>query len=135
MTRITIIIPVDDYDELERHYRDVLSFSFNEGLFYFPTPITDIALKLVIVDEEAKVNFPPKKRFPIFSYKLEKNFLSYCKKIYENGSAIEMACATPGGYYARIADPAGNQFEIECQSFEEDDLDIDSSTLPFFFSY
>lgn len=89
----------------------------------------------MIVDEESKVNFPPKKRFPIFSYRIEKNFLSYCKRIYENGALIEMACATPGGYYARVSDVAGNQFEIECDSFDEDDQTIDSLTMPYFFSY
>jgi hypothetical protein len=135
MTKITIIIPVDDYDETEHYYRDVLSFSYLEGLFFLPVGTSDVALKLMIVDEEAKVDFPPKKRFPIFSYRLEKNFLSYCKKIYENGALIEMACAIPGGYYARVSDLAGNQFEIECRSFHEDDPDVDSSIMPFFFSY
>lgn len=132
MIKFTIIIPVDDYDEIERYYRDALSFPLQEGLFFLPSSTPDVALKLMIVDEEAKVNFPPKKQFPIFSFALEKNFLSYCKRIYESGSLIEMACATPGGYYALVADPAGNQFEIECQSFEEDDPTVDSSTMPFF---
>lgn len=135
MTKITIIIPVDDYDEVESYYRDVLSFSFQEGLFFLPVGTSDVALKLMIVDEEAKADFPPKKRFPIFGYRIEKDFLSYCKKIYANGALIEMACAIPGGYYARVSDPAGNQFEIECRSFEEEDPTVDTSTMPFFFSY
>lgn len=135
MTKTTIIIPVDDYNEVGRYYRDALSFSSREGLFFLPATTADVALKLMIVDEEAKADFPPKKRFPIFRYGLEKNFLSYCKKIYENGGLIEMACAVPGGYYARVSDPADNQFEIECESFEEEDSSIDSSTMPFFFSY
>lgn len=135
MTKITIIIPVEDYDEAERYYRDVLCFSLQEGLFFLPIGIFDVALKLMIIDEEAKADFPPKKRFPIFGYRIEKNFLSYCKKIYENGALIEMACAIPGGYYARVSDPAGNQFEIECRSFEEDDPAVDSSEMPLFFSY
>jgi uncharacterized glyoxalase superfamily protein PhnB len=135
MTKITIIIPVEDYDEAEHYYHDVLSFSRQERLFFLPVGTSDVALKLMIVDEEAKVDFPPKKRFPIFCYRLEKNFLSYCKKIYENGALMEMACATPGGYYARVSDPAGNQFEIECRSFEEDNPEVDTSTMPFFFGH
>lgn len=135
MKKITIIIPVEDYDEVENYYRDVLSFSHKDGLFFLPVGACDVALRLRIIDKEAKADFPPKKRFPIFGYMLEKNFLSYCKKIYENGALIEMACATPGGYYARVCDLAGNQFEIECSSFDEDDSTIDTSTMPFFFSY
>lgn len=135
MTKITIIIPVDNYELLEHYYRYVLSFTFQDGLFYLPTGTPEVAIKLMIVDEEAKSDFPPKKRFPIFGYRLEKNFLSYCKEIYENGGLIEMACAIPGGYYARVSDPANNQFEIECRSFDEDDPAVDSSTMPFFFSY
>jgi hypothetical protein len=95
MTKITIIIPVDDYDEVEHYYREVLSFPHRDGLFFLPVCASDVALKLRIIDKEAKVDFPPNKRLPIFGYILEKNFLSYCKKIYENGALIEMACATP----------------------------------------
>lgn len=135
MRKITIIIPVEDYDEARQYYRDVLSFSLHDDLFLLPIDASDVALKLIIVDEKSKVDFPPKKRFPIFCYKLEKNFSSYCKKIYENGALIEMAFATPGEYYARVSDPAGNQFEIECYSFEEDDTTIDSSIMPSFFKY
>jgi hypothetical protein len=135
MTKVTIIIPVDNYDEAEHYYRDVLSFSYESGLFFLPIGSSDVALKIMIVDEEAKSDFPPRKRFPIFAYRLEKNFLSYCIKISENGALIEMACAIPGGYYARVSDPAGNQFEIECKSFYEDDSTVDSSKIKFFFSY
>lgn len=135
MTKITVIIPVEDYDGAEKYYRDVLFFSLHERRFFLPTGTPDIALKLMIIGKEAKINFPPKKRFPIFGYKIEKNFLSYCSRLYSNGAFMEMACATPGGYYARVSDPAGNQFEIECDSFEEDESDIDLSTMPFFFTY
>jgi len=135
MTKITIIIPVENYEEVERYYRDALSFSFRDGLFFLPINNSETALKLVIVDDKSKVYFPPKKRFPIFCYTLEKNFLSYCKKIYEDGALIEMAFATPGEYYARVSDPAGNQFEIDCFSFEEDDKSIESSIMPSFFRY
>ena len=135
MTKIIIIIPVENYDEAVHYYRDILSFPFQNQLFFLPVGTLDVALKIMILDEESKVNFPPRKHFQIFRYMLEKNFLSYCKRIYENGALVEMACATPGGYYARVADPAGNRFEIECNSFDEDDTTVDSSTMPFFFSY
>lgn len=135
MTKITIIIPVENFDEVNQYYRDVLSFSLQDGLFFLPVDTLDVALKLMIVPENWKINFPPRKHFQIFNYKLEKNFLSYCKRIYENGALIEMACSTPGGYYARVSDPAGNQFEIECDNFEEDDPNVDPATMPFFFRY
>jgi predicted enzyme related to lactoylglutathione lyase len=135
MSKVTIIIPVDNYDEAEEYYRDVLQFARHDDAFLLPVESLDVSLKLIIIDEESKSNFPPKKRFPIFCYNLEKNFLSYCTKIYENGALIETAFSYPGGYYARVSDPAGNQFEIKCESYEEDDTDIDFSKIPFFFNY
>lgn len=135
MTKITIIIPVEDFDEASKYYRDVLSFSHQDGLFFLPVETVDVALRLMIIPEEWKINSPPRRHFQIFNYKLEKNFLSYCEKIYKKGALIEMACSTPGGYYARISDPAGNQFEIECDNFEEDDATVDTLTMPFFFRY
>lgn len=138
MTKITIIIPVDeyeDYDEMELYYRDVLSFTLREGLLFLPADTSDVALQLLIVGKEAKAHFPPKKRFPIFCYKLTKNFLSYCKKLSENGALMEKAFEYPGGYYALVRDPAGNQFEIECSSLHEDDPTVDVSTMPYFFRY
>lgn len=132
MTKITIIIPVENYDETEEYYRKIFNFSHQEQLFFLPVGPSDIALKLMIIDEESKPYFPPKKRFPIFGFRLEKNFLSYCRKIYENGALIETAFSHPGGYYACVSDPAGNQFQIECEGFDEDDPTIDSSTMPFF---
>lgn len=135
MTKITIIIPVEHYSETENYYRDTLSFSVHEGLFFLPVDSRDVALKLIIVDGDAKRELPPQRHFPIFRYSLEKNFLAYCKKIYENGALIQTAFSHPGGYYARVSDPAGNQFEIECENFEEDDPSVDCSTMPFFFNY
>lgn len=135
MTKINIIIPVYDYDATADYYRCALSFLCQENLFFLPVGSSDIALKLMIVDEQAKAEYPPQKRFPIFGYRLDKNFLSYCRKIYENGALIETAFSHPGGYYACVSDPAGNQFEIECEGFDEDDPSIDYSTMPFFFNY
>ena len=86
------------------------------------------------VPDEWKVKFPPRRNVPIFNFKLDKNFLSYCKKIYESGALMKTAFSTPGRYYACVFDPAGNQFEIECDSFEEDETTIDASTMPFFSS-
>ena len=48
---------------------------------------------------------------------------------------METAFEHPGGYYARVCDPAGNQFEIECNNFHDDDPTANSSTMPFFFMY
>jgi predicted enzyme related to lactoylglutathione lyase len=135
MTKINIIIPVDNYDEAKDYYSKIFYFSHQEELFLLPVGSSDTALKLRIIDKKSKPYFPPKKRFPIFGYRLEKNFLSYCKKIYENGALIETAFSHPGGYYARVSDPAGNQFEIECEGFDEDDASLDYSTMPFFFNY
>ena len=135
MTKITIIIPVDDYSETEKYYSSVLAFPCEDGLFFLPVDTRDVALKILIIDKQAKVDSPQQKHFPIFAYTIEKNFLSYCKKIYKSGALMQTCFEYPGGYYARVSDPAGNQFEIHCQSFEEDDPFIDVSTMPFFFNY
>lgn len=135
MTKINIIIPVSDYEIAEKYYLDAMSFAYRERLFFLPVGSCDIALKLTFVDDEAKSHCPPQKRFPIFSYKLEKNFLSYCKRIHANGALIETAFSHPGGYYASVYDPDGNQFEIMCENFEEDDTSINFSTMAFFFSF
>lgn len=135
MINVKIIVPVDNYDEVEHYYRNSLSFLFRDGLLFLPVNNSDVALQLMVIDEESKTNSPPRRFFPIFGYRIERNFLSYCKKIYSNGALVEMACATPGGYYALVSDPAGNQFEIECSSFEEEYPIADLTELPFFYSY
>jgi len=58
MNKITIIIPVENYEILEEYYRDVLSFPLHEGLFFLPVETSDVALRLIIIDEEAKSGFP-----------------------------------------------------------------------------
>lgn len=135
MKNVNIIIPVTDYEEAERYYRLIFPASSENGTFLLPVESKNIAIKIMIIDEEAKDEFPPRKHFPIFGYILERNFLSYCNEIFAKGAHIETACATPGGYYARVSDPFGNQFEIECNNFEETDPTIDTSKLPFFYSY
>lgn len=74
MTKINIIIPVENYDETEKYYRKIFNFSDEERLFFLPVGSFDVALKLIIISKKSKPYFPPQKRFPIFCYNLEKNF-------------------------------------------------------------
>jgi predicted enzyme related to lactoylglutathione lyase len=138
-TKIKILIPVHDYDGATSYYRDILGFNLEEkeeDLIYLPTGDTGVALKILNINAEAAPFFPPSdKRFPIFSYFVEKNFLSYCLKLYERGAIFEKAFEYPGGYYTEVSDPAGNKFSIECDNFEEDERPVDTNKMPFFFVY
>ena len=80
MTKITIIIPVDDYAGLEAYYRDVLSFTWREGLFFLPVGAPEVALKLLIVDYESKAYFPPKSVFQFFATNWKKISYPIAKK-------------------------------------------------------
>jgi predicted enzyme related to lactoylglutathione lyase len=127
MSKVRIIVPVEDDDDTEAYYRDVMSFDFDGDLFYLPINDLNVALRLLNTDAEAKVRFPPRKCFPLFAFSIESDFLSYCDSIWKKGARIERVVATPGGYHARISDPSGNQFEVECDSFSESDPSIDTS--------
>lgn len=45
------------------------------------------------------------------------------------------ACSHPGGYFARIIDQAGNQLKIDCNTFNDDNANIDYSIIDGFFRY
>lgn len=131
---LNIIIPVENYEEAWSYYRDTLDFPECDGLLLLPVEYILIGIKIVVLDEEDKFLFPLGKRYMSFSYEIEKNFLSYCLNLYKKGAIFDVACRHPGGYYARVSDPAGNQFEIWCES-DEDEYVIDELEMPFFYSY
>jgi hypothetical protein len=51
------------------------------------------------------------------------------------GALFESVISHPGGYYARLSDSEGNQFEIECESFDEVNRDLDPSGWSFYKRY
>ena len=48
---------------------------------------------------------------------------------------LEAVISHPGGYYARLSDPEGNQFEIECEIFGEVNEGLDPFNWPFYKRY
>jgi catechol 2,3-dioxygenase-like lactoylglutathione lyase family enzyme len=135
MIPIKIIIPVLDYEKIERYYKDVLIFELKEDFFFLPPGSRDVALKLLIVDAASREASPPRRHFPIFNFSIPSNFLSYCDKLITHGALFESVISHPGGYYARLSDPEGNQFEIECESVEEENDALDPFGWPFYKRY
>jgi hypothetical protein len=135
MNPVKIIIPVSNYHEAKLYYENVLQLKFEDGLFLLPGEIKNVALKLLIVDPVSKIECPPRVYFPIFNFSVARNFFSYICKLYGNNANIEKAAGHPGGYYALISAPDGNQFEIECDNFDEDDESIDPFFWPFYNRY
>ena len=85
----------------------------------------DVALRLLIVDAGSRETSPPRRHVPIFSFTIQSNFLSYCDELMSRGALFESVVSHPGGYYARLSDPEGNQFEIECDNFDEVSGELD----------
>ena len=135
MVPIKIIIPVSDYEKVERYYDDVLRFELQDGLFFLPNGARDVALKLIIVDAASRETSPPRRHFPIFGFWIRRNFLSYCDELMSRGAVFEAVISHPGGYYARLSDPEGNQFEIECENFDEVNGALDPFSWPFYQRY
>lgn len=135
MVPIKIIIPVSDYEKVERYYKDVLRFELKDDLFFFPDGPRDVALKLLIVDAASRETSPPPRHFPIFSFLICRDFLSYCDGLMSRGAVFEALISHPGGYYARLSDPEGNQFEIECEKFDEVNGALDPFSWPFYQRY
>lgn len=135
MIPIKIIVPVLDYEKIERYYKEVLQFEMEDDLFFLPNGAREAALKLLIVDAASLENSPPRRHFPIFNFSIPANFLSYCDKLVSQGGLFESVISHPGGYYARLSDPEGNQFEIECESFDEVNRELDPFSWPFYKRY
>jgi predicted enzyme related to lactoylglutathione lyase len=135
MIPVKIIIPVLDYEKIERYYKEVLLFELKDDLFLLPNNARDVGLKLLIVDAASRESSPPRRHFPIFNFSISANFLSYCDRLVSQGGLFESVISHPGGYYARLSDPEGNQFEIECESFDEENEELDPFSWPFYKRY
>ena len=136
MININIIVPAnsEDYDLVHAYYRDTLQFREAGGQFFLPTNNDSVTLRIMTPSFEQGFLPSDRKLLPCFAIHLDKSFLSYCLAAYKRGALFDMACRHPGGFYARIFDPAGNAFEIWCAS-DADDIDIDVSEMPFYYSY
>jgi catechol 2,3-dioxygenase-like lactoylglutathione lyase family enzyme len=135
MVSVKILIPVFDYEKTKRYYKDVLQFELKDDLFCLPNGAPNVALKLLMVDLASRVTSPPRRHFPVFSFLIESNFLSYCGRLMSRGAIFESVISHPGGYYARLSDPEGNQFEIECENFDEINGAPDPFSWPFYKRY
>jgi catechol 2,3-dioxygenase-like lactoylglutathione lyase family enzyme len=135
MMPVKIIIPVLDYEKIERYYKEILQFELRDDLFFLPNGARDVVLKLLIVDAASRESSPPRRHFPIFSLAIPTNFLSYCDNLVARGALFESVISHPGGYFARLSDPEGNQFEIECENFDEENRNLDPCDWPFYKRY
>lgn len=127
---IHIFIPIKDKSVGIEFYKDKMGFE-KEGYDYYPPffPKT-VSLRLIIVDDGAEYNLDfSKKRFSIFQYEIDRNFLSYCKRLQENGVKFEKVMSDPGGYWGEITDPFGNTFDIKCNNFDEEDTGIEPNDI------
>lgn len=135
MPAVTVVLPVADMKRSRKHYRDVFGFREEAGLFYLPTTDAAAALELRPLTQQDAAAVPSGRKFMSFEYEIAKNFQSCFMAMFERGASFDMACEHPGGYFARVSDPDGNQFEIHCASFEEDEPLVDPWRAPFYFRY
>jgi predicted enzyme related to lactoylglutathione lyase len=139
MLNSIILIPVNDWNEGDHFYKNVMRFLKTDDYdFCMPGGCSCVRINLIIVRRPEREGYGltgVSTRFPIFRYSIEKDFFSYCKGIIERGGNFDFACENPGGYFARIIDPFGNTFEVMCDSFEEADKTIDPFQWPFYNRY
>ncbi|GGY45264.1 hypothetical protein GCM10007387_29080 [Pseudoduganella albidiflava] len=136
MATVNIIIPVnsENHDEVKLYYLNALLCKEGDGLLFLPIENDSIALLIMNASSEDEPLSTARKQLPHFSFEVQRNFLSFCLAAYKRGALFDMACRHPGGYYARLFDPVGNQFEIWCSS-DEDDYIVETDQMPFFYTY
>lgn len=133
---VRIKIKSSALDELENFYINVLGFTESNDGLRFPSFSMDSDVVINILHDRSGTNASSEsKNIIYFSYSIGANFLSYCQSLMEKGVNFEVIGATPGGYAARGADPEGNIFEIECESFEDDDKSINPENWPSYRRY
>ncbi|MCX4027697.1 hypothetical protein H0A36_24895 [Endozoicomonas sp. SM1973] len=135
MPKIFIFIPVDDAEIAKVFFVETLGFK-QERDFFVPKCVEsdEIGIRLQM-DREIREKNRSQRRIAIFTYFLEKKFLSYCKKIRDQGVKFTLMCSHPGGYAACILDPFGNEIQIESESFDDKDLSIDPNDWPIYKRY
>lgn len=117
---ITIFIVSERLSDLKSFYKEKLGFLEDEDGLVFPSSSADVRLRILHDRSGAAVTGRI-----FFRYHLFKNFLSYCQQLRINGVLFEIIAAHPGGYTARVFDLDRNLFEIDCDSFDEVDNNID----------
>lgn len=124
---VKILIPVPDLDIADEFYGNAMGFTLKDDVFMLPG-YGNIELLFQRAPEEFSDSNGKNSneiRFPLFRYSVDRNFLSYCNERLSKGVRFEIIGTHPGGYAGRIIDPFGNTFEVECDSFDEDDSSID----------
>ncbi|WP_163831908.1 VOC family protein [Spartinivicinus ruber] len=135
MPKLFIFVPVDDAKIAEVFFVQILDFKQKRD-FFVPKNIEydEIGIRLQM-DREIREKNKKQSRVALFTYFVEKNFLSYCKKIKDQGVKFTLMCSHPGGYAACILDPFGNEIQIESESFDDEDSSIDPSDWPIYERY
>lgn len=126
----TIFVPTADSERSDSFYRDVMGFDEDVNGFI----LSDAFYRNVRIQPQEVSSYSPP-LFHLFRFQVESNFLSFCKKMIEKGLKFNVIGETPGGYAAVAEDVDGNKFEIVCESFEEDSIDIDPTGWPCFRRY
>jgi len=119
MMHIKIIIPADDYERVHAFYRDVMSFCEEGREFLLPTAGAPVSLHLIHLSEECKRDPPPKRNYPIFWYRIQRNFLTYYRLLYQKGVRLGEIYRWHGGFYTSIYDPEQNMFGLWCETAED----------------
>ncbi len=121
---ITIIISTRKLDELENFYRNIMGFLEDDDGFFFPGTDESSNVRLCMQHDRSDGNNLSKGNV-FFRFSVEKDFLSYCKELMNQGVGFEVIGSHPGGYAARAYDLEDNKFEIECDNFDEKSSSID----------
>ncbi len=127
---VTIFIVSESLCELEDFYKNKLGFTEDDDGLIFPYLSKEVRL-CVLHDRSGT---PAGGRI-FFRYNLSKNFLSYCRQLKLNGVLFEVITSHPGGYTARVFDLDRNLFEIDSDSFDDVDHNIDPFLWPEFNRY
>ena len=149
---ITIIIPV--YLVKEVHSLDdkvtqtdyVFEYAINFYKNYIGITEVDYEYFLTIGTFKFEVNFGllkteteiinqlSKADIPLIRYTIDKNMLSFVNRLYNDKINILRLSETLGGYELLIKDPFNNIIQIDCDDFDDENLDsIDFSKWSFYF--
>lgn len=123
----TVYVPTKSAEKSEFFYGEVLGFE--EDVYGFIVPGDEY--KFVRIQPQECSGFDTGSR-RLFRFQVPRNFLSFCQRLIERGVFFEMVGQTPGGYTAVARDTDGNEFELNCESFDEDNLDVDPTEWSFF---
>ncbi|MCD9583301.1 hypothetical protein [Tenacibaculum maritimum] len=152
---ITIVIPIfslnNEYKENENviDIRRKLNKIYAPAISFYKKYIgikeVDYEYFLVVDNFKVEVNFGllkeeneiqsqlKKAEMPLIKFTIDKNMLSFVRRIYNDKVEILSLKETFGGYELLIKDPFNNTIQIECENFEDENLQyINTSEWNFY---